>query len=153
MPRILCRHSLEKITTICRMFAVVTPPARLMCWRHVHYVPTCFYLIPRCRQVGSYSTFCLRIRFSSSTKFLSEVACPMSLFLFSFCWKVSMRRFLADRSLSDSSSNQGGRQRGLDALEETEAANSNDLKWIDRASETTATSGRRILCTNYVHKV
>lgn len=43
-----------------------------------------------------HSTFCLRILFSSSTKVLSEVACPMSLFLFSFCWNVSTRRFLAD---------------------------------------------------------
>lgn len=43
-----------------------------------------------------HSNFCLRILFSSSTNVLSEVACPMSLFLFSFCWNVSTRRFLDD---------------------------------------------------------
>lgn len=61
--------------------------------------------IPCRRHFRPHSIFCLRILFSSSTKFLSEVACPMSLFLFSFCWKVSTRRFFRDRSpFSDSSS-------------------------------------------------
>lgn len=61
-----------------------------------------------------HSIFCLRILFSSSTKFLSEVACPMSRFLFSFCWNVSTRRFLADISPlfeSSSSDHQSGGER------------------------------------------
>uniref|UniRef100_A0A0E9XL82 Uncharacterized protein n=1 Tax=Anguilla anguilla TaxID=7936 RepID=A0A0E9XL82_ANGAN len=51
-----------------------------------------------------YSRLCRRILFSSSTKLLSDVACPMSLFLFSFCWKLSTFFFFADKDLSCSSS-------------------------------------------------
>lgn len=57
------------------------------------------------------SAFCLRILFSSSTKLLSEVAWPRSLFLFSFCWKLSTLLFFADTdALSPSSSTTGRKQ-------------------------------------------
>lgn len=65
-----------------------------------------------CWQLMPHSIFCLRILFSSSTKFLSEVACPMSLFLFSFCWNVSTRRFLADISPLFESSSSDHQSRG-----------------------------------------